>query len=58
MTATGYAREGPASARPDASGTGIPAGRSFVEGLADQIARLAWCWPALLTLALGLLLTA
>ena len=54
MTATGYAREGPAIARPGASGTGIPAGRSPVEGLADQIARLAWCWPALLTLALGL----
>jgi mannosyltransferase len=54
VTATGYAREGPAIAQPGANGTGIPAGRSPVEGLADQIARLAWCWPALLTLALGL----
>ncbi len=54
MTATGYAPEGPALARPGPSGAGIPPGRSPFEGLADQIARLAWCWPALLTLALGL----
>jgi len=37
VTATGYAREGPASAKPGAGGTGIPSGRSPVEGLADQI---------------------
>jgi mannosyltransferase len=54
VTATRYAQEGPVITRPDESGTGIPAGRSPFEGLADQIARLAWCWPALLALALGL----
>ena len=41
-------------ARPDENGTGIPPGRTPLEGLADRLARLAWCWPALLALALGL----
>ena len=59
MTVTGYAREGlaaarPGETRPGESGTGIPPGRTPLEGLADRLARLAWCWPALLALALGL----
>ncbi len=53
MTVTGYARDGLAAARPDESGTGIPARRTAFDGLADQAARLPWCWPALLTLVLG-----
>jgi hypothetical protein len=54
VTVSGYAREGLAIARPGEGGTGIPAGRTRFEGLADQLARLTWCWPALLALALGL----
>jgi mannosyltransferase len=69
VTATGYVREDlaaappggtrpgqtpPGEARPDESGTGIPVGRTFFEGLADRLARLFWCWPALLALTLGL----
>ena len=47
-------RERPATAQPDASGDGVPAGRPALKGLAGQAARVPWCWPALLTLALGL----
>jgi mannosyltransferase len=54
VTVSGYARENLAVARPGESGTGIPAGRTRFEGLADQLARPTWCWPALLALALGL----
>ena len=54
MTIADYAREGLATARPDENGTGIPARRTAFDDLADQAARLPWCWPALLTLALGL----
>ena len=54
MTVAGYAREGLAAVRPDENGTGIPARRTAFDDLADQAARLPWCWPALLTLALGL----
>jgi len=55
VTVTGYAAgEDLAAARPGESGTGIPAGRTPLEGLADRIARLTWCWPALVTLILGL----
>jgi mannosyltransferase len=54
VTVTGHAREDLAIARPGESETGIPAGRTPLDGLADQLARLAWCWPALLALTLGL----
>jgi len=53
VTVAEYTREGLA-ARPDESGTGIPASRTAFDDLADQAARLPWCWPALLTLVLGL----
>jgi hypothetical protein len=39
VTVTGYARDELAIARPGESGTGIPAGRTRFEGLADQLAR-------------------
>ena len=54
MTVTGYVREDLAITRPGESRTGVQAGRASLEGLADRIARLAWCWPALLALILGL----
>jgi mannosyltransferase len=54
MTMAGPVREGPMTARPNGNGTGIPARRTPFDDLADQAARLPWCWPALLTLALGL----
>ena len=53
MTVTGYAPDNLAPGRPDGSGTGIPARRTAFDDLADQAARLPWCWPALLTLAFG-----
>ena len=53
MTATGLAPDDLAPARPDGSGTGIPARRTAFDDLADQAAKLPWCWPALVTLALG-----
>jgi mannosyltransferase len=53
VTVTGYAQDGLAAARPDEGGTGIPARRTAFDGPADQAARLPWCWPALLALALG-----
>ena len=46
--------EHPATARPDDNGNGIPASRTAFDDLADQAARLFWCWPALATLVLGL----
>jgi mannosyltransferase len=54
VTATGYVREDLAVPRPGESGTGIPVGWKPFDGLADRLARLYWCWPALLALALGL----
>jgi hypothetical protein len=39
VTVTGYAREDQGIARPGVGGTGIPAGRTRFEGLADQLAR-------------------
>jgi hypothetical protein len=54
VTATGYVREDLAVLRPGESGTGIPVGWKPFEGLADRLAWLYWCWPALLALALGL----
>ena len=53
MTVTGYAPEDLAPKRPDGNGTGIPARRTAFDDLADQAARLPWCWPALITLAFG-----
>jgi len=43
-----------ATARPDDNGNGIPVSRTAFDDLADQAARLYWCWPALATLVLGL----
>jgi mannosyltransferase len=54
VTVAQYPRDGLAAERLDENGTGIPASRTAFDGLADQAARLPWCWPALLTLALGL----
>jgi mannosyltransferase len=54
VTVTEYARDGLAAGRPDENGTGIPARRTAFDDLADQATRLPWCWPALLTVALGL----
>ena len=53
MTVASHERERLATARPDEDGTGIPARRTAFADLADQAARLPWCWPALLTLILG-----
>jgi mannosyltransferase len=54
VTSAASVREHPATARPDENGTGIPAPRTAFDDLADRAARLPWCWPAVLTLALGL----
>src|SRR6185312_6653798 len=56
VTVTGYVREDLAVTRPGPAEdrAAIPAGLASPEGLADRIARLAWCWPALLALILGL----
>ena len=53
MTVTEDARDDLETARPDQDGTGIPAHRTAFDDLADQAARLPWCWPALITLAVG-----
>jgi hypothetical protein len=53
VTVTGYAPDDLTPARPDGSGSGIPARRTAFDDLADQAARLPWCWPALVTLAFG-----
>ncbi len=54
MTSAAPVREHRATARPDADGNGIPAARTAFDELADRAARLPWCWPALVTLVLGL----
>ena len=53
MTVTGYAPDDLTPGRPDGSGTPVPARRTAFDDLADQAARLPWCWPALVTLAFG-----
>jgi mannosyltransferase len=54
MTSAASVREHPATAQPDDDGNGIPASRTAFDDLADRAARLPWCWPALVTLVLGL----
>jgi mannosyltransferase len=44
----------PVALRPDAGGAGTGSLKSAFEGLADRAARLPWCWPALVSLVLGL----
>jgi len=53
VTVTGYAPDDLTPGRPDGSGTPVPARRTAFDDLADQAARLPWCWPALVTLAFG-----
>jgi hypothetical protein len=53
VTVTGYAPDDLTPARPDGSGTPIPVRRTAFDDLADQAARLPWCWPTLVTLAFG-----
>jgi len=54
VTVADYAQERLASPPPGDNRTGIPAKRTAFDDLVDQAARLPWCWPALLTLVLGL----
>ena len=54
MTVTGYVREDLAITRPGEGPASISAGWTSLEGAAARIARLTWCWPALLALVLGL----
>jgi len=51
MTVVGYLRERPAPAPPEVSRDRITA--ATAGDLARRAARVPWCWPALLTLALG-----
>jgi hypothetical protein len=53
VTVTGYAPDDLTPGRPDGSRTPVPARRTAFDDLADQAARLPWCWPALVTLAFG-----
>jgi mannosyltransferase len=53
VTTAGFVHQRPATERPDESGNGIPAGRTAFDDLVDRAARVPWCWPALLTVALG-----
>jgi mannosyltransferase len=52
MTSAGHLQERPAPVRALPSGDGT--GRTAFDDVADWAARLPWCWPVLLTLALGL----
>ena len=51
MTVAGYLRERPAPAPPEVSRDRITA--ATAGDLARRAARVPWCWPGLLTLALG-----
>jgi mannosyltransferase len=51
MTSAGSLQERPAPAQALPNGDG--AGRTAFDDVADWAARLPWCWPALLSLALG-----
>jgi mannosyltransferase len=54
MAVTEDIRDRPATLPPGTGGAGTSAGKTALEGLADRAARVPWCWPVLLTLALGL----
>ena len=54
VTTDEYVQQRPVTAQPAGDGNGIPAIRTVFDGLADQAARVPWCWPALLTVVLGL----
>jgi mannosyltransferase len=54
VTTDEYVQQRPVTAQPAGDGNGIPAVRTVFDGLADQAARVPWCWPALLTVVLGL----
>ncbi len=54
MTIVGYPRERPASALPQENGDPGVLGQTALGDLAARAGRVPWCWPALLTLALGL----
>src|SRR5579859_1154149 len=51
MTVVGYLRERPAPVLPQVSGDQVTATRANPSDLAKKVP--TWCWPALLTLALG-----
>jgi len=51
MTVVGYLRERPAPVLPQVSGDQVTATRADPSDLAKKVP--VWCWPALLTLALG-----
>src|SRR5215472_1722098 len=53
MTVVGYLREHPAPVLPEVSRDRITSGSTTAGELARRAARVPWCWPALLTLALG-----
>jgi mannosyltransferase len=50
MTVTGYARQRPAPAPPEARGDRVVVANT---ALVSWAGRMPWCWPALLTLVLG-----
>jgi mannosyltransferase len=53
MTVVGYLRARPALGYPDVRQDEVTATKSVAHDLAGQAARVSWCWPVLLTLALG-----
>jgi mannosyltransferase len=53
MTVVGYLRERPAPALPEVRGDPAAAARTAAGDLLRRASRVPWCWPALLTLALG-----
>jgi mannosyltransferase len=53
MTVVGYLRERPAPVLPEVGGDPAAAARTAVGGLLRRASQVPWCWPALLTLALG-----
>jgi mannosyltransferase len=53
VTTGEYIEQRPAAGPLAGGETGIPAMRTAFDDLADQAARVPWCWPALATLVLG-----
>ena len=53
MTVVGYLRERPAPALPEVRGDPAAAARTAAGDVLRRASRVPWCWPALLTLALG-----